>query len=353
MNLLGRINLDGFPAPRRGCAPTAGGSPPRRAGFTLVEMLVVTAIIVVLLTILIVALSRAARVSQQANTTFLLGSIKQGMETFRKDHGYLPPVLDAGRNFSTLPDPDAGGFADQLQDWYSVTSVAEYLLGYGDRSQDGYGLIGSPTQSGQFPNSPGFREQPTLGFRSPGPDGVWGALLNPRANFPPNGSLASRNLPSGFGTGGGLAGNNDLIQGKVYGPYIDLKEARTVASLNTATGAVSLPGEPGYDETSPRVLVDYWGQPIRYYRRLHYPGDPKSVDARANLGDVFALRPTTVRPGEDADGLADAGNDTTTTRALQVAEFALLSPGADRSLTPLRRFDADGFNADNIVEVGP
>jgi hypothetical protein len=53
------------------------------------------------------------------------------------------------------------------------------------------------------------------------------------------------------------------------------------------------------------------------------------------------------------DGIADGGGDASTSRALQSAEFALLSYGPDKSWDPGVRVDAQGFNKDNIVEAGP
>jgi len=334
---------------RRGSAITRAGG--HRLGFTLTEMLITTAIIVLLLTILVVALSRSSRAAQRANTTFLMTSIGQGLESFRNDHGYLPPVLEADRDLMALPDPGlaVGTYAAQLQDWYSVTSLAEYLLGYGDRSQDGHGMIpGVPADAGDQ----GLREGATLGFRSPGEDGVWGAILNPRPNFPPNGALASRN-PAGYWDNPAIAPNKRPLSGKVYGPYITNIEEASLASINPATGQLTFPGETGYEPTGPLVITDRWGEPIRYYRRLHYAADPKSVDLRSNLGDVFALRPRTLRQGQEADGILDAAGDSTTTRALQSADYALFSSGPDKFLDATRRADPDEFNADNLVQVGP
>jgi hypothetical protein len=71
-----------------------------------------------------------------------------------------------------------------------------------------------------------------------------------------------------------------------------------------------------------------------------------------------------VDPGNAIDApFADAGGDTTTTAALNSAEFALFSAGPDRFFNPDLRYDdpddpgntrgTDLFNEDNIVELGP
>ena len=114
---------------------------------------------------------------------------------------------------------------------------------------------------------------------------------------------------------------------------------------------------PIYFEDYPKVLCDYWGNPIQYFRRPYFGSDPAQQNLQLNLGDVVALRPWEIAPGRETDGYADAssivsGGDTTTTRDLVAAEFALLSPGADRSSNFAIRRDPDEFNQDNIVKVG-
>jgi hypothetical protein len=170
--------------------------------------------------------------------------------------------------------------------------------------------------------------------------------------------------------------------GQVYGPYLDLKDERMLAGVKAVEGGESLydsqgylkvvfPGENGYDPNNPKVLVDYWGNPIRYYRRLYSPGDLRSPYRRMDLSlaeptlsDVFLLRPFAVDPGNAIDGpIGDFGGDTTTTTSLNSAEFALFSAGPDRFFNPDLRYDdpddpgndrgTDLFNEDNIVELGP
>lgn len=347
-----------------------------RRAFTIVEMLVVVAIIVVLMSILLVAVSLARGAAQRASTTFTMNSISKALVQFQGDLGYLPPVLGVrtaapaslmvvGQERDAVAPPvwGAGGlgsptYAQNIQGWFSDTSLAEYLLGYGDRTEDGYGVVGNYSQAlSSFGNSPGVKETPTLGIRSPGADGVWGAWTNPRPGFPAGGQLASRNL-TGFApsTTPSLAANNDQLSGKVYGPYLDLKDGRVVGRLNT-NGDVSFPGDSGYDETRPMAITDYWGRPIRYYRRLHVARDPKTADLRGTLADVFVLRPWNFLPGEEIKGIpdlypGDSGPDDATSRALQSANFALFSPGSDRQFNARMRTDTETLNKDNITEIG-
>ncbi|HMN95386.1 MAG TPA: type II secretion system protein [Phycisphaerales bacterium] len=371
--------------PRR---PVPSGVRGRRAaGFTLVEMLVTVAVIIVLVTILLGALTLGGRRAQATRTAFLMSSIGQALVRFREDHGYLPPILGrrdfaaaetptglpmiAGRERDAInpPDPNSNGFGTDLQAWYSETSLAEYLLGYGDRTQDGYGIVGDVTQVlSQFPGSFGAKETPPLGIRSPGFDGVWGAWTNPRSGFAADGSLEARNLTGFVSTppaSAPIAANNDRLEGRVYGPYLELRDGSAVGRIDV-NGNVVFPGDETYDERRPAVIADAWGEPIRYYRRGHVPREPKAIDARINLGDVFALRPWSFGPGEEAFGLADGSTDmvsqlpgggtvvgdNATARALQSADFALLSSGPDKQWSRLRRADPAERNKDNIVEVG-
>jgi type II secretory pathway pseudopilin PulG len=355
--------------------------PNRRSGFSIVELLVVVAIIVALIGILVVALNTAARRAQAANTQFLLSSIGQALVRFEQDIGYLPPVLGRagtgpsagaglGRDLLQPPPwtvdastgvPTAQAIVD-LQNWFSYTTLPEYLLGYGDRFADGYGAMGSLPPSG---TSPGATEIPLLGIRSPGRDGVWGALINPLS--PSGGGRFVNRNNTGFSAANVSSGNAVLLQGRVYGPYLDLKEDAIIAGLvgfdPNGEPILARPGEQNYSDNLPKVFVDYWGSPIHYYRKAYAFLDLKGPDptpaanpgvrpVARDLGDIFALRPFEFRPGEEAVGVADASGDSATLTRLKAANWALMSRGADKSWTRDRRRDSDEFNRDNIVEVG-
>ncbi|MHC4348027.1 MAG: type II secretion system protein [Planctomycetota bacterium] len=372
---------------------SSGATGPR--GFTIVELLIVIAVIIMLMSILIVAINAATRTAQGTNTRALMASMKQALVRFNGDIGYLPPVLgipnpvnldadnhdlrklfgprgvnrqwDASSSDDILPELRNGNpnnnYAINVQDWYSVTTLAEYLLGYGHHNQDGYGYI-SPNQGGPlYDGSPGQPdERPPEGIRDPGSDAVWGATINLDAD----GGLASRMQ--------GVSESVDI--GKVYGPYLELRDEQAVAGVDWDPARheliVTFPGDSNYDPYGPKVLVDYWGKPIRYYRKLYSPGDLRSPYRRINrtppmlpeptLADVYLLRPYEVDPGGATDSIyADAAGDTTITATLRSAEFALFSSGPDRAFDPTTRYDArdnnddgvDYSNEDNIVELGP
>ncbi len=351
----------------------------RRPGFTLVELLVTVAIIIVLLSILVAALLGVTRGGQKARTQFQMSNISTALVQFENTIGYLPPVLDMNRNM-ILPPPLPGGslspteFANQVQDWFSYTSLAEYLVGPGDRTEDGYGFVGGSTAVPPANPSPGGEQEfPRNGFRYPGDDGVWGSLIDPKMGTPGLGLFISRNLSPASGSPN--AYTNRYLQGSVYGPFIEMKDDRLMGGLSLDVNGnpqmdadgypvVVFPGEVDNFESLPKVIVDYWGRPIRYYRTLYPPPLVKTQykPLPANLGDVIALRPMEFSAGTDtdttvignqADLFADDNDDTSTSRILQSARFAMLSYGPNRKVNSRVRADVDGFNFDNLVEVGP
>jgi hypothetical protein len=103
----------------------------------------------------------------------------------------------------------------------------------------------------------------------------------------------------------------------------------------------------------PKVFLDYFGNPIMYYRRGWVSGDPRTIDQSWSLADVVALRPARFGSGEDFDAMPDQAGDTSASRAARAAEFALLSFGPDRRWNPQVRADEAGFNEDNLVRFGP
>ncbi|MCE9618980.1 MAG: type II secretion system GspH family protein [Planctomycetes bacterium] len=433
-------------------------APSRRGGFTLVELLVVIGVIAMLVGLLIVGINAAQKRAQRVNTQFLMSSISQALSRFKSDHGYYPPLLGDPSTLTTstlwgtaalsatpstqvgymrdlLPSPSNTASAGQttkvgqwssakakaLQDWNSVTTLPEYLLGAGDRSADGYGICGELSSPPPTDLKAGEREQPRAGIRSPGMDGVWGAALQPITNadvaatpgaaasysgvtlgaptrkglfFTRNLALPSRVLiATTTATGNGndttkcILRSRANLEGKVYGPYLELKDPSILGGIKgiKANGDYDIvratDGDDNFDRY-PKVILDYWGQPIRFYRRGYVNYTPNTPDAatdgtRFDLGDFFALRPTSANESEFVPNaqakddvlddenpdlptsIAINGKDRSSTQRLRSAEFALLSSGPDRKLDRTRRIALTGpakdvdINADNIVETGP
>lgn len=361
--------------PRCDSSTSAATSARGRRGFTIVELLVTIAIIVALLGLLLVGLNQASEFSKVAKTRTLMQSITAALGQFKADTGYYPPILGVGsagaagvaslpgtRGFArdllvppTVANPNnpTGAELAAVNGWWSVTSLPDYLLGYDNRAFDGYGF----DDSAPLANSPGARELPPLGIRHPGRDGLWGAVLEPRVLAASSIGYYRQRNPGGGASGNANSWNSSGVRGKVLGPYLELKDGDMVGGIS----GVDAQGEPivhRAEETPnfdvlPKCFIDYWGRPIRFYRRGYNALDPSSVSTDFSLGDVVALRPMDFAPGTESDGFADANGDTTTSRALLAAEFALVSTGPDRIWVPTVRFDAAETNADNIVEIGP
>lgn len=350
--------------------------------FTLTELLVVIAIIVLLLSAVFVAINAASKRAQAAKTQFLMNSISAGLAQFNGDFGYLPPVLgrkdgsSGGSGFARdvvrYNDTVVGGANDiqRQQNWFSYTTIAEYLVGYGHRGEDGYGRLTPASGTGANPPAGvGDKESPRYGIRSPGPDGCWGAIDAPQGGFVNfKGYYRGRNparIASPPGSGN-PAWNTVALEGRVYGPYIDTIDDRIIGGLTgfTAQGrpqivtADQLPPDStvSFDQL-PKCILDYWGEPIAYYRTPYAGDDLRSSVASSNggflnLGDIYALREWEIDTSEQSSGAADASGDNSSSASMKGAGFALLSRGGDRTADLSARRDGGEFNKDNIVQSG-
>ena len=352
-----------------------------RRGFTIIELLTVVGIIVVLVGLLVVAVSSASKVAQAASTRSMMGAVSRALTQFKTDMGYLPPVLgfpttgatQTGRGYlrdlvlppilTVGPTPSQ---VTQIQNYYSMTSMVEYLIGPGGRDEDGYGAIGIPANTTQ-----GFKELPPVGIRSPLKDGVWGAYLNPGPGNQTLGNFSRRNLPLNAVANISTVAN---VSGRVLGPYLELKDGSLLGAIvgtDSVTGQpiVARAGDNNWNQDAPKVLLDYYGQPIRFYRKGYVNGDPKRIggkrvgegtatDVGWDLSDIFVLRPqrfdldTGIEDVPENRLVADGNGDNSTTRSLRMADFALFSSGPDQRADFTVRRDATLFNEDNIVEVG-
>ena len=357
-------------------------------GFTIIELLVTISIIVILISMLTLALTQARTAAQIAETNSRLITLKKATIRFKDDIGYYPAVLDDRRHLAQIPKfpGESNGTPLQsyrgiVQDWYSITSPAEFFVGYGNQLQDGYGRI-----QGSSSGASDYLEVPAFGIRHPGLDGVWRGT--------------DVFALDGASTGQGLISDRDpSVRGKLYGPYLELEDSQmfgriafdvdgsTIIDPVTGEFKVFYPGDADYDTLNPMVIVDVWGSPIRYYRSIYPqhldPAMPKTGIAkmfpqshsydRPTLSDYFVLRPFDFSPnqvvdasfGDFSEGDTSDVGDTSTSMDLQAGQFAYFSAGPDKQANNSLRADilgvdgntgadaTDEVNKDNIVEIGP
>jgi len=76
---------------------------PARRGFTLIEVVLVTVIILILAAFILVAIGRAIRGARGTADQFFMRSISVGVERFRQDFNFLPPLVDDAHNAPGAP----------------------------------------------------------------------------------------------------------------------------------------------------------------------------------------------------------------------------------------------------------
>ncbi|MDG2201353.1 MAG: type II secretion system protein [Phycisphaerales bacterium] len=380
-------------------ASTRLRSPRTTNGFTLVELVVVLGIIALLVSVLVIAVSGARESARVVQTTATMSAMSQGMVAFREDVGYLPPLLDESRGLMSPPPLDDGNIFERMQGYYSITSPAEYLLGYGHHGMDGFGWDSDDDDfayqfgpdalddsSNDDPNHIYQDESDRFGIRHPGADGVWTS------------TYATANKGTLMGRRERFINGKAKDDGPVLGPYMALPGKGVVGSLAWSHGdedgdgdedghegvgewdsagidpvsgqpRVYFPGEEGYDEHGAQVICDAWGGPIRYYR-LNYPGTPgrrypsTQEPYSPSLSQFIALRPWEFEPGSATDYLVPSGGelwgdynstldadgrrgDSSTTFELQSGEFAFMSGGPDRRINNWQRTDSPGVGGND------
>lgn len=194
-----------------------------RSAFTLVELLVVIGIIALLAGILLVALQGASRAAKKADTNATMQAFKSACETYRQEHGEYPGVI-----------PEAI-LADFLPARLTATENALLaLLG-------GYAMM----RPGDDTTPDSAAEIAYNDF-----DGV--VVFDTPAGWK---LKVDRNK----------IGEGPIIGGKQYPPYLSLKENQLrIVPHRDPPGL----GGPLSDDEQLPDLLDRWGQPIMYFRRI-------------------------------------------------------------------------------------
>ncbi len=297
---------------------------PRRA-FTLIELLVVIGIIGLLVSIVLVAGSGALSSSKKAQTERFLRTIADGLEQFKTDFGYYPPLLNpppgagvnqAGRALvvtEAFPNAYVAGTGDlEVKRYYSVHSLSAYLVGVGDLNYGGKEIYddGNAT-NGHEVNLDDGADGP--GIRNPGPDRSWGGAL-------------ARNGSTGETPEAGRPAPEQT--GRTYGPYIDIAQGKglRVAREESAGGRRDETADMEHAAKGMYFLTDRWDKPVRYYR--HWPtkartGPNAGRDGVSDAPLELLTHDAATQYGESDTVPAQAD------QALLGAEFALLSAGED------------------------
>ena len=298
--------------------------------FTVLELLAVIAIISVLAGLLIASVRSASTAAREASTVARLSSISKAIAAFSQDHGYTPPVLrnvedrqelnfrppgPAGSDMTPNPSPPLASspetYSEEIQSWYSITSLPVYLLGTGSREIDGYGY------SPEYDPVDSLTERPSLGIRSPGPDGAWGSTVYSAYSTAdaPNIDWSSKQ---------GISLESDRISslyfngkfrqlGPVYGPYLGLEQKGSIGKVLPLDPIVEwevgdegpepyrLIDENSLDWDNPEarlVLLDGFGNPIESFRRPYAPSYLSKSDSR----DFLTAKK---RADQDLEGLTE------------------------------------------------
>lgn len=363
----------------------------RSRGFTVLELLVVIAIVAVIAGLLLASLRGATDRSRAVKTRSIMRAVSIGLDAFKSDHGYHPVVLNgnssgrqgpAWRDVLVAPVPTVGDgpfplpeYAIDMQRWYSMTTIPEFLLGAGARDADGYGATDIDTSS--------LGERPALGIRSPGLDGAWGSTIFGTGLFEDR----------AFGLYENPSANPSQMRlrepGRVYGPYLGIEGDIRLGKVLPANSWPAAPSnedqaeaigqdpvrvidENSQDWLNPDaalVLLDPFDRPIEYFCNPYAPGDPSTPDQRKSQGnpsmrpslaDIIRLRPTAFGSESESDGnisadvfnshVQDLRGDFSASITARTASYAIFSSGADGAYNPWLR--AHPLNNDNIVEFG-
>ncbi len=273
-----------------------------RNGFTLIELLVVVTIIALLIGMTFAATKGALRAGAVSSTKFTMRSIATGIEQFKADFKYYPPLIRDDGQFDEPQrellmahnDPTAALIEFR---YMSLTSLPVYLVGQG-RLEDSVLVDGLRADRHDGVAGPGFRD--------PGPDRSWGGAHD-------------------------RSEQNPVKSGRIYGPYIDagsgdvMRPVRFIDFGSEPARKIPDPDTGALDDNVDKnmyVFVDAWDNPIRYYRPFWSKRDDTgSVSIEKTPIELINIEAVTggFKPELDA--------------VLNTSEYFLLSAGPDRLFT--------------------
>ncbi len=101
-------------------------TPPRRLGFTLVELLVVAVVLVILLGLLIPAVMRAVSTAKDAAVAAEINQMAQALADFKNRYGTYPPsriIVSETGNYSSSGLGNIGAYANSKLAARSVSAL--------------------------------------------------------------------------------------------------------------------------------------------------------------------------------------------------------------------------------------
>lgn len=148
---------------------------PRRRAFTLIEASVTIIIIAMLAGILLLAVRKGVVGARIAAERQLLSAMSTGVQAFRNDHGFLPPLIDDrldsagnpvgsvldGQNRPRVRDADFlmyAGTSDPNDPRYSVYALQWYIMGMNDFEISEMTPSGMITRPFDGATGPGYTE---------------------------------------------------------------------------------------------------------------------------------------------------------------------------------------------------
>lgn len=284
----------------------------RAAGFTLVEIVLVTVITLLIAALIVVAIGGAIRSARRSSDSSFMRSMSLGIEQFRSEFGILPPLVN-----------DASPVFFDAR--YNVTRP---LL----QTQDNNG---AELQGNAELDFYGRREAISDQSRD---EAVWGTAGNIRPRYSVLSmtyyliGVLGRDIDGVDGPGFGKprADGSFDRSGKTFNPLFD---------FSNNSERMSSIGNP--NDVRSYTLLDRYGQPIRYYRWEHRYNTASEATPGATLGSVQSYRvPRFIGSPKDNPALRRAEG------------YALVSVGPDTQIDQAGDPTAPG-NIDNVVEVAP